>query len=141
MYMACKAKENVAAKPCAMPKGVIAEVRQRSPGLRPNTNYHIHLPSHSSHGHKAISLTLYRPLYNLSQNKLEKLRYYLNNILTKNQIRRSILLTRVPIIFISKMNRRLRLYIDYRYLNIVTVMNYNLLTLITKLLDRLYVLE
>ena len=25
MYMACKVKGNVAAKPCAMPKGVIAE--------------------------------------------------------------------------------------------------------------------
>ena len=42
MYMACKAKGNVAAKPYAMPKGD-----------SPNPHYHMHLPSHSSHGHIA----------------------------------------------------------------------------------------
>ena len=45
MYMACKAKGNVAAKQCAMPKGVALAL------------YNLH-----AHGHMARSLTLPPPL-------------------------------------------------------------------------------
>ena len=81
---------------------------------------------------------LYRPLYNLSQNKLAKILYYLNNILAKDQIYRSNLLARVSILFISKKNSGLRFYIDCRDLLIVIVKNYYLLSLFTEILDYLY---
>ena len=49
MYMACKAKGNVAAKPCAMPKGVGTEVPRYGtvaalPVHSPNPHYHMHPP-------------------------------------------------------------------------------------------------
>ena len=44
----------------------------------------------------------------------------------------------VPIFFIPKKDRGLRLYIDYRKLNMVTVKNRYLLPLIIKTLNRLY---
>ena len=67
-----------------------------------------------------------------------ELRYYLNTILTKGQIRRSILIARVSILFKPKKNKCYYLYIDYSGLNIVIVKNYYLLSLINKILDYLY---
>ena len=69
---------------------------------------------------------------------LIKLRYYLNNILVKGYINYLFFLIRVSILFIPKKDRRLRFYIDYRGLNIVIVKNHQLLSIIIKILDRLY---
>ncbi|KAF2182017.1 hypothetical protein K469DRAFT_587920, partial [Zopfia rhizophila CBS 207.26] len=41
------------------------------------------------------------------------------------------------ILFILKKNRKLRLYINYRYLNIVIVKNYYPILLILELIDKL----
>ena len=67
-----------------------------------------------------------------------KLYYYLNNILVKGQIYYSILLIDISILFILKKDKELRLYIDYRSLNIVIIKNKYLLSLIIKILDYLY---
>jgi len=61
-------------------------------------------------GDKALP---YRPLYNLSIIELIELRCYLYNKLIKGRIRYLTSLTRAPILFIPKKDRRLRLYIDY----------------------------
>ena len=98
------------------------------------------LPQYSSTLHviKTIGNLLYRLLYNLSNNKLEVLRTYLDNALRKEQIRYSVSPARAPILFVLKKDGGLRLCVDYRALNKVTVKNRHLLPLISKTLDRLY---
>jgi len=44
----------------------------------------------------------------------------------------------VSILFVLKLDSKLRLYIDYKILNTITIKNRYLLSLITKTLDRLY---
>ena len=53
------------------------------------------------------------------------------------QIRKLVSPTRAPILFVSKANRELRLCVDYRGLNKITVKNRYSLPLISKILDRL----
>ena len=43
----------------------------------------------------------------------------------------------MPILFIPKADGIIRLYVDYRYLNKITIKNRNLLPLVSKLLNRL----
>lgn len=81
---------------------------------------------------------LYSPLYNLSKIELEVLRIYLDNALRKGWIRYLLNPAKVPIIFILKRDGGLRLYVDYRALNKITVENRHLLLLISETLDRLY---
>ena len=88
----------------------------------------------------AIETTLEPPfslLYNLSNTELAALRSYLNNTLIKGQIQHSTSPAEAPILFILKKNDRLRLYVDYRGLNKITVKNKHPLPLISKTLDRL----
>jgi hypothetical protein len=68
---------------------------------------------------------------------LRVLREYFKENQQKNWIRNSKLLTDIPILFISKINGILRLYIDYRALNKVTIKNRHPLFLINKTIDRL----
>ncbi len=76
-------------------------------------------------------------LYNLSQNELTILRQYLDDALVKDQIKHSILLANASILFVSKSNDELRLCVNYRNLNAITIKNRYSLPLITKTLDRL----
>ena len=69
--------------------------------------------------------------------ELKELRDYLNNVLIKNWIRYSISPAEVPILFILKKNRDLRLYVDYRGLNKIIIKNRHSLFLISKTLNRL----
>jgi hypothetical protein len=55
----------------------------------------------------------------------------------KEWIRPSKLLVGVPILFILKLDRTIRLYIDYRGLNKVIIKNRYLLLLVSKMLDQL----
>ena len=48
------------------------------------------------------------------------------------------MLVGVLILFILKLNRTIRLYIDYRGLNKIIIKNYYLLPLVSKMLDRLF---
>ena len=63
------------------------------------------------------------PLYRMSQNKLQVLWEYLNEILNKGFIRASSLPITVLVIFIKKPGGGLRFYIDYWALNTITIKN------------------
>ena len=97
------------------------------------------LPSHVGHDH-AIETTAeppYGPLYNLSNTELAALRAYLDEALAKGWIRHSTSPAGSPILFVPKKDGGLRLCVDYRGLNKVTVKNRHPLPLISETLDRL----
>lgn len=77
------------------------------------------------------------PLYNLSQTELKVLREYLEESANKGWIRRSISPAGAPILFVPKKDGTLRLCVDYRGLNAVTIKNRHALPLISETLDRL----
>ena len=52
-------------------------------------------------------------LYTFFETELKKFRNYLNKKLKKKIIKKSTLKTKYPILFTSKKNEKLRLYIDY----------------------------
>ena len=76
------------------------------------------------------------PIYNLSRKELKILREYLNSLLEKGWIRPSKSPAGVLILFVLKLDSTIRLYVDYRGLNKVTIKNYYLLPLVSKILDR-----
>ncbi|KAF4627116.1 hypothetical protein G7Y89_g11043 [Cudoniella acicularis] len=79
----------------------------------------------------------YGPLYNLSEPQLQALREYLADALEKRWIRPSVSPAGAPILFVPKKDGGLRLCVDYRGLNKVTVKNRHPLPLIDETLDRL----
>ena len=79
----------------------------------------------------------YGPLYNLSRAELAELRRYLDDALAKGWIRHSVSPAGAPILFVPKKDGGLRLCVDYRGLNSVTIKNRHPLPLITETLDRL----
>lgn len=92
------------------------------------------------HGDHPIELTgepPFGPLYNLSREELATLRQYLDDALEKGWIRHSTSPAGAPVIFVPKKDGTLRLCVDYRGLNAVTVKNRCPLPLISETLDRL----
>ncbi|PQM43474.1 hypothetical protein VC83_09660 [Pseudogymnoascus destructans] len=79
----------------------------------------------------------YGPVYNLSETELATLREYLQSSERKGWIQRSISPAGAPILFVQKKDGSLRLCVDYRGLNKITVKNRHPLPLITETLDRL----
>ena len=79
----------------------------------------------------------FRLIYQLLEKELAILKEYININLEKGFIRLSILLAASLLLFILKKNRKLRLYIDYRQLNSITIKDRYLLPLINKLYNRL----
>ena len=77
------------------------------------------------------------PIYSLSQNKLVALREYLDENLVKNFIQHSKSPARAPILFVKKKDGSLRMCMDYRGLNKITVKNRYPLPLISRLSDQL----
>jgi hypothetical protein len=65
------------------------------------------------------------------------LRKYINENLKKRYIRPSILLIRYLVLFVFKPNGKLRMYVDYRQFNAITVKNQYILFLIYKIQDRI----
>jgi hypothetical protein len=65
------------------------------------------------------------------------LREYINENLKKGYIRPSILLTRYPVLFVPKLNGKLRMCVDYRQLNAITIKNRYILSLIHEMQDRI----
>ena len=65
------------------------------------------------------------------------LREYINENLKKGYIRLSTLLARYPVLFVPKSNGKLRIYVDYRQLNAITVKNRYTLFLIHEIQDRI----
>jgi len=58
------------------------------------------------------------------------LREYINENLKKEYIRFSTLLARYPVLFVFKLNGKLRMCVDYRQLNAITMKNRYTLSLI-----------
>ncbi|SOV09386.1 uncharacterized protein UDID_18575 [Ustilago sp. UG-2017a] len=77
------------------------------------------------------------PIYSLSEHELKTLREYLEENLAKGFISPSDSLAASPILFVKKKDGSLRLCVDYRGLNRITIRNRYPLPLIDELLDRL----
>ncbi|SOV04618.1 uncharacterized protein UDID_17154 [Ustilago sp. UG-2017a] len=78
------------------------------------------------------------PIYSLSEHELKTLREYLEENLAKGFISPSDSLAASPILFVKKKDGSLRLCVDYRGLNRITIHNRYPLPLIDELLDRLH---
>ncbi|GBG80463.1 hypothetical protein CBR_g30926 [Chara braunii] len=76
-------------------------------------------------------------IYRMSQEELSVLRAQLDDLLKKGWIRPSSSPYDVPVLFIRKMNKDLRLCIDYRKLNTQTVKNVGPVSRIDDLVERL----
>ena len=97
------------------------------------------LPSHKGRNHaiKTTAEPLFGSLYNLLNIELAELRRYLDNALAKGWIQHSTSPAGAPILFVPKKDGGLRLCVDYRGLNKVTVKNHHPLPLISKTLNYL----
>ena len=97
------------------------------------------LPSHKGRNHSIETTVkpLFGPLYNLLNTKLAELRRYLNDAPAKRWIQHSISPAGASILFVPKKDGGLRLCVNYRELNKVTVKNRHPLPLISETLDRL----
>jgi hypothetical protein len=77
------------------------------------------------------------PIYPLSENELKTLREWLKEMMKQEKIRRSTSSAGSPILFVPKPNGRgLRLCVDYRALNKITIPNQYPLPLMQELQDR-----
>ena len=79
----------------------------------------------------------FESIYALFEKKLRILREYLNENLKKKFIRKSQSSTRYSILFVLKKNEKLRLCVDYRKLNEITIKNRYSLPNISELQNRL----
>jgi hypothetical protein len=73
----------------------------------------------------------------MSVERSEILRKYIDRNIKKDFIRKLILPAGYPIFWVSKKDGSLRLYVDYRLLNNITIRNSYPLLLISELQDRL----
>jgi hypothetical protein len=99
------------------------------------------LSEHTKYDH-GINLLLgttapFGPIYPLSEKELEALRDYLKPNLESGKVRRSNSSAGAPIIFVPKKDGSLRLCVDYRGLNKVTIKDRTPLPLMTELRERL----
>jgi len=85
---------------------------------------------------KDNSILFYGPLYPLIELEREELKKQLNVLFNKGFIRKSTSPTGAQVLFIRKKDSTLRLVIDYRKLNKMTIRNSYPLHLISELLDR-----
>ena len=99
------------------------------------------LPKHQPQDYKIILKDRKEPIYifiyGLSETELGTLNEYIKENLVKRFIQPLTLPVGYPIIFIPKKNRKLRLYIDYRKFNNITIKNRYLLPNADELRDRL----
>lgn len=101
----------------------------------------IELPKHTSINNYAIKLVndqqlLYRHIYYISLVELESLMVYIKNNLANGFIRLSKSLTGASILLDKKLDKGLRLCINYQVLNNLIIKNKYLLLLIRKLLNQ-----
>ena len=76
------------------------------------------------------------PIYNMSQDELAAIREYLSSALEKGWIRPSTSSCGSPVLFVKKPDGSLRLCVDYRGLNAITIKNKYPLPLLSEMLDR-----
>ena len=99
------------------------------------------LPPHRPYDHSIPLLPdttpPFGPIYSLSELELGALKEYIDSNLAKGYIKPSTSPAGAPILFVKKKDGSLRLCVDYRGLNNITVRNRYPLPLINELLDRL----
>lgn len=99
------------------------------------------LPKHQEWDHEIVlekgAKPPFLPIYGLSEKELEALRDYIKVNLAKGFIRKSESPAGFPIIFVPKKNGKLRLCVDFRKLNDMTIKNRYPLPNIAELRDRL----
>ena len=99
------------------------------------------LLEHSKYDHKMElepgTTPPFGPIYPLSESELSVLRKYLDGMLGSGKIVRSTSPAAAPILFVPKPDGTLRLCIDYRGLNKITIKNRYPLPLMNELRDRL----
>jgi len=99
------------------------------------------LPPHRPYDHKIQlepgTTAPFGPLYTLSEVELKALDNYIKDNLAKGYIQASTSPAGAPILFVKKRDGSLRLCVDYRGLNKVTIKNRHPLPLIRESLDRL----
>jgi hypothetical protein len=76
-------------------------------------------------------------IYSLLKKELQVLREYINENLKKKYIRLSTLLVRYPVLFVPKLNGKLRMCVDYRQFNAIIIKNRYILSLIYEMQDRI----
>ncbi|EXV01030.1 reverse transcriptase domain protein [Metarhizium robertsii] len=100
------------------------------------------LPEHSQWDHQIELIngksTTFHKIYNLNAKELEALREYIDEMLAKGYIRASTSEAGYPVMFVPKKNGKLRLVVDYRRLNDITMKDRTPLPLISELRDRLH---
>ena len=75
-------------------------------------------------------------IYFMSENKLQKIKKYLEKNLKKEFINFSLIFYALSILFVVKLNKSLRFCVNYRKLNVVTKKNQYLISLIEETLAR-----
>lgn len=100
------------------------------------------LPPHREHLDHAVDLIPgttppFGPLYNLSEYELEVLREYIEQNLKSGFISRSKSPAGAPILFVKKKDGSLRLCVDYRGLNAISVKDKYPIPLVSEILQRL----
>jgi RNase H-like domain found in reverse transcriptase/Reverse transcriptase (RNA-dependent DNA polymerase)/Integrase zinc binding domain/Retroviral aspartyl protease len=99
------------------------------------------LPPHRPYDHtiplEPDKTAPFGPLYSLSEKELKALRDYIDENLKKGFIRRSESPAGAPVLFVPKKDKDLRLCVDYRELNKITIKNRCPLPLISETLERL----
>jgi len=99
------------------------------------------LPEHNKRDHeiplKPGTEPKFQKIYPLNEPQLQALREYLDENLRKGYIRPSTSPAGYPILFVPKKNGKLRLCVDYRQLNDITIKNRYPLPLVTELQSRL----
>jgi transposase InsO family protein len=99
------------------------------------------LPEHGPHDHEIPIQPgkdpKYMPLYQLSEPESEVLRTYVNDNLRKGHIRHSFSPAGYPVLFVPKKDGKLRLCVDYRQLNSITIKDRHPLPLISEIQDRI----
>jgi hypothetical protein len=101
---------------------------QSLPPHRGNLDHHIPLED----GTKPV----FGPIYNLSELELKVLKKYVDKQLKKNYIRPSTSPFGSPVLFVKKADGSLRLCVDYRALNRITIKSRYPLPLTTEIMDR-----
>lgn len=100
------------------------------------------LPPRRSYDHKIIlkegKEPPFGPLYGMSKDELATLKEYIRENIQKGFIRASSSPAGAPVLFVKKADGTLRLCVDYRGLNGITVKNRYPLPLIKETLDQLY---
>ena len=65
----------------------------------------------------------------------------MNKIFEKGYFKRNILLYVTLILIIKKLNEELRIYVNYKNLNVLIIRNKNISSLIRKILIKLYIIK